>query len=494
MNDWHFLRPEALWLLCFPLLYVVGRFVVKYRNSYAAYIPREVLPYLLKRSRGYKESVFRMLPVVAFTVGVLALAGPVTEKQKQDKREPLLSVALVMDMSDKLAVQDVNALKWTAYHLLDSLEHERVSLVVQGGSSHILIPFTADYRLVRSYMEWVSPAIMPGKGNKLNTLSGKIQFGSESDLNAVVYLTPEMDEHRMEEWKSLFPDSVWKRIIISRSVSAHTDPDIVPVGIEGEGVMTVLSEMREAVRLKMEKEEQKDAALWKDEGYIWCWVVTVFFFPLFLRYRRGVMLGLLVLSLSSCSYTEKRWNEARVGFYLWRGDTLKAAEVADAPLLRGMLQVKMGNPEKAWKEFMCDTTCESMYNGALAAYYSGHYLEALRLFREVGEKRPDWEFVIQNIQKLESWLTACLIEEGELPRQQKEDTEADSYEKDRENDNLDGSEEELWADKLVNDGKRNLTAGKDCALKRGEVLFRQVENNPEEFLKRRLQYEYELSE
>lgn len=479
MDEWHFLRPEALGLLGVVALCVVVRLTVKKKDRYINNISKEVLPYLW--IGGKHTSVWgwlNLLPVAAFSAGVIALAGPVKERISVQNCLPDVALSIVLDLSDDLSEQDVNASRMWIYNLLDNLQNEKVSLVLQAGSAHILLPFTSDYRLVKSYLKWVSPDIMPVPGRNLSLLEEKIEPYEEGDYHAVIYVTDQADDSLYSEWTDLHLKADYARIVATCKGDAA-----------GESFRILPTDIRKNAKIKKDRLDAGDTSVWKDEGYKLCWWVTALFFPLFLRFRNKMPLILWTVLFTSCSYTSERINEAMTGIYLWKGDTLKAIDVSENSLERGILYLKLGMYEEALLEFSEDSALASRYNAAFAMCHTGNYIGGLHLFRTLSVKYPDCVLIKENIKRLEEFL----YKEQSVPEKHTDNDdigEMDSYEKDKYNKEPEGNEEVIWADKLINDSQDQFVYGKESSSRHGEILFRQIENNPKEFIKRKLRYEY----
>lgn len=491
MSVFHFLRPELLWFLAVPLIYIIGRLLLSYKRNLVACIMPEMRPYLTGSSGGQKELLFRLLPALGLAVGILALAGPVWEKQQIEREPEQASVALVVHLPEDCSANEVVQMKVAVYQLLDSLQSEQtassktaslknvqVSLSVQSGSTHLLIPYTHDYRLIRTYTEFLSPDIMPAGGDRLEGIAKVAVPPTATSFHTVIYVTPYMSVQKARQWQTLELPSDYKEVLTT--------------GVANEGVSPLLDSLRQKADEKTRTSALRDSTLWKDRGYLLCIPATLLLLPLFLRYKKNIFLFIALLSLSSCTYTQRMWNEVEVNFYLLKGDTLQAINASDDPFRRGMLWSGRQEYGKAAREFAQDSTSDALYNRALSTYHSGYFLESLSLLKEVQAKQPQWTFPAEDIQVIEELISTLAIEQTRREDWSGEDS-FDSFEKDAD-EKLQGNEDELWADKLMNLMPEQMNHRGGKALKRSETLFQQIENNPKEFIKRRLEYEYTHNE
>lgn len=474
MTDFHFLRPALLYLLWIPAICMVGCIAGLYKRTHVRCIMSPMRPFLVSRGNVLREFILRLSPVIGLGTGILALAGPSWEKYP-DAMPLQSSVSLIVHLPETMARSEVSQLRMTVYQFLDSLRDENVSLSVQSGSIHCIVPYTRDYRLLRSYAGYLSPDIMPIGGDDWSGMAAMVAPPAGSDFHSVVYIAPGITAEKENRWRELELPADYRTVLTPGS--AATD--------------SVWTSIRHHEEDAMYTKALQDSTRWKDEGYLLCIPATLLFLPLFFRYRKSGLALLALFTLSSCSYTGRMWNEAQVNFLLMRGDTLQAIGVSKDAFRRGILWASGRAYGKAAAEFAKDTTMEALYNRALVTCRDGRPIEALALLKNVEQKRPEWEFVSEDKAYIECLLLAQGINPDTLQSDYgSEADDADSMEKDTDKE-MRGDETELWADKLtgVNPDALNHTGikGND----RSEALFRQIENNPKEFLKRRLKHEYE---
>lgn len=474
MTDFHFLRPVLLYLLWIPAICVAGCIAGMYKRTRMRCIMPQMRPFLMSRGNEFREFVFRLSPIVGLGIGIVALAGPAWEKYP-DALPLQSSVSLMVHLPETASHHEVSQLRMVVYQFLDSLQDETVSLSVQSGSIHCIVPYTRDYRLLRSYAGYLSPDIMPVSGDNWSGIETMVAPPVESAFHSVVYIAPGMTVEKENRWRELELPADYRTLLIPGS--AATDSVWTSIRYHEE----------EAMRAKA----LQDSTRWKDEGYLLCIPATLLFLPLFFRYRKSGLVLLTLLTLSSCSYTGRMWNEAQVNFLLMKGDTLQAIDVSEDAFRRGMLWASAHVYGKAATEFAKDTTVEALYNRALVTCRDGRPIKALTLLKDVARKRPEWKFIYEDMAYIERLLLSQGINPDTIQSDYDNETDGvDSMEKNTDTE-LYGDETELWADKLTGISPDDLNHTGIKGNDRSEALFRQIENNPKEFLKRRLKHEYE---
>ena len=479
MNDFHFLRPAFLWLLFIPVVCIIGRLLLRHRNNRMTGIEPEMRPYLINKYNGYKELLFGLLPLSGLAIGIIALSGPTWEHHYEIQPERS-SIALVVNLPENCNSNEIRQMKVAVYQLLDSLRSERVSLSVQSGSSH--------QRLLRTYTEFIAPDIMPAAGDDMKDITKVTTPPETTSFHSIIYITPSMSVKKAEQWRNMDFSADYKTVLAVRMTDIYPSDEITCIGANNEGMKSMLAVLKRKTEEKIQREMLQDSAQWKDSGYLLCFPAALLLLPLFFRYKKTSVLVSAVFVLSSCTYTGRMWNEIQADYNLLHGDTLQAIQISDDAFRRGMLLAGQHDYVMAAREFAKDSTTEALYNRAIVTYKNGNFLEALDLLAKVESRKPEWTFVSEDRKIIEKLI-------GELAnvRSEQEDRSSndkfDSFEKD-DNKKLTGNESELWADKLMDEDANDMNIRGSKIQKRSEVLFKQIENDPKEFIKRRLEYEY----
>ncbi len=166
-NEFHFLRPW--WLLA---LIPAGIFVFalwRVNSALSAWdkaIDKDLLPFLLDRSRNAAQRTPLMLLLGAWALSVVALAGPVWEKLPQPVQQREDALVIVVDLSLSMFAQDhvPSRLDLTKRKLRDvlALRNEgQTALVVYAGDAHAVMPLTDDVVTIEALVPSLSPNIMP---------------------------------------------------------------------------------------------------------------------------------------------------------------------------------------------------------------------------------------------------------------------------------------------------------------------------------------------
>ena len=172
IDNFHFLRP--IWLLA--LIPVLLFFVAMWRvnsvvTAWDKAIDKNLLPYLLDRSKNASQRTPLILLFAAWALSILALAGPVWEQLPQpvQKREDALVIVFDLSLSMFAPDHSPNRLDLAKRKLRDILalrEDGQTALVVYAGDAHTVTPLTDDVVTIEALVPSLSPNIMPLFGSK----------------------------------------------------------------------------------------------------------------------------------------------------------------------------------------------------------------------------------------------------------------------------------------------------------------------------------------
>jgi Ca-activated chloride channel homolog len=172
IDNFHFLRP--LWLLA--LIPVLLFFFAMWRvnsvvTAWDKAIDKNLLPYLLDRSKNASQRTPLILLFAAWSLSILALAGPVWEQLPQPVQKKEDALVIVFDLSLSMFAPDhsPNRLDLAKRKLRDILalrEEGQTALVVYAGDAHTVTPLTDDVVTIEALVPSLSPNIMPLFGSK----------------------------------------------------------------------------------------------------------------------------------------------------------------------------------------------------------------------------------------------------------------------------------------------------------------------------------------
>lgn len=166
-NEFHFLRPWWLLALIPAAIFVLALWRVNSAlSAWDKAIDKNLLPYLLDRSRNAAQRTPLLLLLCAWVLSAVALAGPVWEKLPQPVQQREDALVIVMDLSLSMFAQDhvpsrLDLAKRKLRDVLALRDEGQTALVVYAGDAHAVMPLTDDVVTIEALVPSLSPNIMP---------------------------------------------------------------------------------------------------------------------------------------------------------------------------------------------------------------------------------------------------------------------------------------------------------------------------------------------
>ena len=215
-----FHNPEAFWfLLTIPLLAIIGALLALLSGRDRRRLADPALFEALSRSVSKGR---RRLKLACFFIGVMFLVFAASEPRFGTKTELVkhtgVDIIIALDTSYSMLAEDVKPsrlaqAKYEIGRLINSLEGDRVALLVFSGKSYVQCPLTGDYGAAKTLLDFVDAGIVPVPGtnigeavsSSLDLLKRGSEVGGESQI-IVLFTDGENLEGKPEEAAKLAND------------------------------------------------------------------------------------------------------------------------------------------------------------------------------------------------------------------------------------------------------------------------------------------------
>lgn len=181
LNNFHFLRPEYLWLLGIVILLMIINLLIKLmgthsnNNAWKKICNNEILQTLYLKNKDHNpnnKNYFSLYFI--FICLVLALSGPTWIKQQTPVYQNKNSWIIALSLADSMLATDMSPsrLQRAKYKIKDFLNYltdEQLGLIVFTNLAYDLIPITNDKKTIEHIVLSLDPLIMPVDGSNISS-------------------------------------------------------------------------------------------------------------------------------------------------------------------------------------------------------------------------------------------------------------------------------------------------------------------------------------
>ena len=470
----HFLRPEAFYafvpLLLFVVLYLTSKATSR---SWKAVCDDRLLPYIL--TAGGKKS--GMLPMVlimlASSLSIIALAGPVWEKLPQPVFREESALVIALDLSKSMHATDIKPsrierAKLKVLDLIKARKGGQTALVVYAATAFTVTPLTDDDNTIANLVPSLEPELMPAQGSDISSalkLAAELLQQSGIKHGDVLVVTDGMPNsasgaidaltdsgHRLSimgigtlegspvPLSGGFLTDASGAIVISRLEPAQ----LQKAALQGGGMFVSmqaddsdiekLADLFASKRIKTETEDTElEADIWQEEGP---WLLLLVLPLVALWPRRGwlLCLALLALPVPQPAYafdTKQRWPGDTENLWLSpdqkamkafnAGNAEQAADLFKDNDWKAAAHYRAGNYEKSSELLASPESSTGYYNKGNALAKLGNYEDAIKAYDEALNMDPDNEDARFN----RELVTKALEQQQQQQNSQQQDSSQD---------------------------------------------------------------------
>lgn len=551
-NEFHFLRPDFLWLFV-PLVIILVLSLVGSREDikWKKVIAPHLRPFVIKKGSESLKKWMQVALVLILSIATVGVAGPTWKMSEVPDKKLETPVVIALDLSQSMMATDIqpNRLERAKFKIKDLLAENpkaRIALVGFAGSAHTIVPLTRDYKIISTHLEGLSPATIPYPGTNLKavltltdtltsvtTATGKLilitdDFTNEtfdllqkfvSNSNSIVEIVPMNTVSGATilapRSKNPLKDSNGK--VVHSALNSDVLNKLNSVENIHVNMLTLDTSDMELLaisigsNLEFNEENEDVQNEWQDEGY---WLIIPFAFFVLMWFRKGwVVFSLLfMVSLSSCSNENQSFKD------LWetkdyqaqkmaeKGEFEEAAETYTDPLRKGVAYYKAGNYDEAIDAFQKDTTAMGAYNLGISYYKNGDYAAAELAFGRAVEMDPENETAKANLKAAQQIMmgedSEATVEDAEEAAKEKPtaQNEENNSSEDLSGGGQEATKEDMKKERLEETVNTDIRTGKELeevpddfeSGKQDEaqkILMRKVDDDPALFLQRKFRHQ-----
>ena len=137
-------------------------------------------------------------------LGIASLGPQIGTKFRQIERKGV-DIVIALDTSISMDSEDVSPsrikkAKFELSQLINSLNGDRVAIIVFAGSSHLYLPLTSDYDAALLFLNQINTQMIPTKGTNLKSAftTALSAFSDEKNMHKVLLLVSDGEDHEGE--------------------------------------------------------------------------------------------------------------------------------------------------------------------------------------------------------------------------------------------------------------------------------------------------------
>ncbi|MGY0393381.1 VWA domain-containing protein [Bizionia sp. KMM 8389] len=556
-EKFHFLRAEYLWL-AIPLAIIILLGIIAYseKSSWKKNIATHLRPYVIQKGTAWKSRLIHVSLFLLFGFAFIGFLGPTWKEVKQPTKKLESQLVIALDLSQSMLATDVSPsrLERAKFKIQDFLEanpRAEAALQVFAASTHTVVPFTTDYKIILDHLDGLKPQMMPKRGTGFENLFANLdmQFQDNVAEGKILLFTDDLEGVDVQSVSAFMQQNNVQLLIYPLATTAGANiPSFynpkVPLKVKGKHVLSkrniAVSDNLKTIdnvqvldmsldnsdvkllaediskHLVFEEKPKDNEENWQDDGY-WLLIPVIILFAFSFRKGWAIYSLLFLMTLSSCSKDDNTDDNSKMSFKdLWyskpyqgqqafdAGNYAEAATLYEDPLHQGVSYFKQGDFLSAKTAFEKDSSKTGLYNLGLTYAKLGDLSKSQEVFESLvaidssfGDAKTNLSQVRNALEMAKSNVPeeAQLNEEKPNAKNKKNDSMEDfsgggqeATKKDMEKERM---EEEAATDKHM--GKELDEVPDDFKSGAGgvpkNVLMRKVDDDPALFLTKKFKYQ-----
>ena len=558
--DWekfHFLRPDYLWLaIPIFIILIIGVIAYSENNSWKKHIGKHLRPYVIQKGTAWKSRLIHMSLFLMFGLAFVGFLGPTWEEVKEPTKKLESQLIIALDLSQSMLTTDVspNRLDRAKFKIQDFLEanpRAETSLKVFTASTHTVVPFTTDYKIILDNLDGLKPRMMPNRGTSYKALFTTLDslFVDNRAEGKILLITDDLEGLNVQEVSAFMQqNNVVLKIYPIGTMSGGDVPsyrnvkqplkengstitskrnqpvldnlqaidrvDVLEMSLDNSDVKLLAEEISE--NLIFEEKPDAEDENWLDNGYLFVLPLLILFA---FSFRKGWAIYCLIcfVSFTSCSNFTSDKNIEKWRFKdLWftkeyqgqqaynQQNYAEAALLFKDPINQGVSYFKQGDYLSAKVAFEKDSSNMGLYNLGLTYAKLGDLEKSQEIFEILVKKDASFGGVQENLNNLNKALIALKSSSPEEATLNEEKANAKNKQNKSPEDLSGGGQEatkkDMEKERLEEETETDMRKGKeldelpeDFQSGSGEIpkniLMRKVDDDPSLFLTKKFRYQ-----
>jgi tetratricopeptide (TPR) repeat protein len=197
----------------------------------------QLIPFAPKRKRILKL-IFFMLGLSSL---ILALCNLQTGSKLTEVKREGADIIVCIDVSNSMLAQDLSPnrlsrAKFALEKMIESLEGDRLGLIIFAGEAYVQLPITIDYNAAKMFLSSIGPGMVPVQGTNIEAAIEKASesFSNDEGKNRAIILITDGENHSSEAIAAA--EAAYKKGIMINTIGIGSEKG-VPIPLIENGVI-----------------------------------------------------------------------------------------------------------------------------------------------------------------------------------------------------------------------------------------------------------------
>ena len=204
MNLFRFANPDFLYLLLvLPVMVVLWIYNnIKRKKTLEKFGDHELVKALMPDYSTARPNIKMAFVLLALFFVIIVLARPQFGAKLQETKKEGVEVIIALDVSNSMLAEDIlpsrlERAKQALSRLIETLDNDKVGLIVFAGDAYTQIPITTDYISAKMFLSTISPDIVPVQGTAIGSAIrlGVKSFSPGDDKSKAMIIITDGENH-----------------------------------------------------------------------------------------------------------------------------------------------------------------------------------------------------------------------------------------------------------------------------------------------------------
>lgn len=417
LDAFHLIRPWAL--LAVPVIALLW-WRIRPKPQAATQATTGLAPHLAEALATGTSRRRRLYPIdgvaAALVLLTLAVSGPTWSRLPDPFQAETAPLVVVLKLTPSMTETDLSPtrLDRARFKILDLVARRagaKTALIAYAGSAHRVVPLTTDPGILTSFLNGLSPAVMPVEGDDpAAALSRATDELARAEAAGAILMV--LDDMAPDAIPNIAAMDLPPITILAAAPDTVTLPQLD--GLPGATVVRLSPDDSDLDRIERAlvsayraAQSEDDTQLWEDRGWWLAWPAALL---VLIWFRRGWTMRWAALAVLATGLSTPQTARADgIADWFWTPDQQgrrafeardydRAAALFEDPMWRALALFRDGQYEAAAEAYATLDSAEAAFGEGMARLRNREYRAGVRAFEHALELRPDYPEAAQNLE------------------------------------------------------------------------------------------------